>query len=73
MLLDHFTLEEFKDLVPRLKKLNSDIKIVISGDIDEENIKKYAHYADAIMTSAPYYAKPLGFTSRIKALALDRT
>ncbi len=58
LLLDHFSLEELRDLVPKLRKLNPLLEIAVAGNINAQNIAEYAEIADVIVTSAPYYAKP---------------
>ena len=65
LLLDHFSLDEIEVLIPHLKKINPDVKVAVSGDIDEENIGNYAHLVDIVITSAPYYAKPINLTTEI--------
>ncbi|NJE85863.1 nicotinate-nucleotide pyrophosphorylase [Thermococcus sp. CX2] len=66
LLLDHFSPEELERLVPRLRELNPSLEIAVAGNITEENIKDYARLADIIVTSEPYYAKPLDLTTRIE-------
>ncbi|NJF24620.1 nicotinate-nucleotide pyrophosphorylase [Thermococcus sp. Bubb.Bath] len=66
LLLDHFTLDELEALVPRLRKLNPKLEIAVAGDINEENVAEYARLADVIITSAPYYSRPLDLTTRIE-------
>lgn len=65
LLLDHFSLEELRELVPTLRKLNPSLEIAVAGDINVRNIAEYAEIADVIVTSAPYYARPLDLTTRI--------
>ena len=65
LLLDHFSVSEIEKLVLNLKKINPRIKIAVSGDIDEGNIEDYAPFVDIIITSAPYYAKPINLTTEI--------
>ncbi|MCE4605967.1 MAG: hypothetical protein F7B59_01350 [Desulfurococcales archaeon] len=66
LVLDHFPLEELRDLVSKLRKLYPSLVIAISGDINAWNISEYAEIADIIVTSAPYYAKPLNLTTMIE-------
>ncbi|NJE07075.1 nicotinate-nucleotide pyrophosphorylase [Thermococcus sp. M39] len=68
LLLDHFTIEELGELVPKLKALNPRLEIAVAGNIDESNIEDYAKVADIIVTSAPYYARPLDLTTKIKKI-----
>jgi len=65
ILLDHYTPEELKSVVPELKKKNPGLKVAVAGNIGD-NIAEYARYADVIVTSAPYYARPLDMTCRIE-------
>jgi len=65
LLLDHFSVEELEDLVPKLKTLKPSLEIAVAGNIDEWNVGRYAKIADVIVTSTPYYAKPLDMTTRI--------
>ncbi|WP_297501476.1 hypothetical protein [Thermococcus sp.] len=66
LLLDHFPLSELRELVPRLRELNPSLEIAVAGNITAENIGEYAKTADVIITSAPYYARPLDLTTRIE-------
>ncbi len=66
LLLDHFSLDELEKLVPRLRELNPNLEIAVAGNITAGNIAEYARIADVIVTSAPYYAKPLDLTTRIE-------
>jgi len=36
--------------------------------VDARNVKDYARFADVIVTSSPYYAKPLDFTTKIEPI-----
>ena len=36
--------------------------------MDARNVKDYARFADVIVTSSPYYAKPLDFTTKIEPI-----
>ncbi len=65
LLLDHYSIEELKEVIPRLKSINPNLKIAVAGNINEKNIKDYAVFADIIVTSSPYYAKPLDLTTKI--------
>ncbi len=71
LLLDHFSIDEIEVLIPYLKKINPDVKVAVSGDIDEENIENYAHLVDIVITSAPYYTKPINLTTEINMMNLD--
>jgi len=68
LLLDHFSLEELRELVPTLRKLNPSLEVAVAGDINARNIAEYAEIADIIVTSAPYYARPLDLTTRIEGV-----
>ena len=66
LLFDHFSLEELKKTVPKLRSLNPSLVVAVAGDINLKNITEYAKIADIIITSAPYYAKPLNLTTKIE-------
>jgi len=66
LLLDHFSIEELRELIPKLRALNSHLEIAVAGNITAKNIAEYAEITDVIVTSAPYYAKPLDLTTRIE-------
>ena len=68
LLLDHYTPEGLGEVVPRLKSINPNLKVAVAGNINEGNIKDYAKFADIIVTSSPYYAKPLDFTTKIEPI-----
>ena len=65
--LDHFTPEEFKRAYEKIKKVNPDVKVFAAGGINLNNVEAYA-VADGVLTSAPYWAKPLDVTTRIVPL-----
>ncbi len=68
LLLDHSAPEELRGLVPKLRKINPKVRIAVAGDINETNIGDYAQLADIIITSSPYYAKPLNLTTKIERM-----
>ena len=70
LLLDHYTPEELETLVPKLRSLNPKLEVAVGG-IDMKNIPKYAKFVDVIVTTAPYYAKPLDLTTEIEKI--DKT
>lgn len=67
MLLDHLSPEELRELGPELKKLNPKLELAVGG-IKAEMIPEYAPLVDIIVISAPYYANPLDFTTKIERL-----
>ena len=67
MLLDHLSPEELRELGPKLKKLNPKLELAVGG-IDAKRIPEYAPHVDIIVISAPYYANPLDFTTKIERL-----
>ncbi|WP_410508496.1 nicotinate-nucleotide pyrophosphorylase [Methanosarcina hadiensis] len=67
MLLDHLTPEKLRELGPELKKLNPELEIAVGG-IQASRIPEYAPFVDIIVISAPYYANPLDFTTKIERL-----
>ncbi|MDD2615435.1 MAG: nicotinate-nucleotide pyrophosphorylase [Methanosarcina sp.] len=67
MLLDHLSPEELRELGPELKRLNPKLELAVGG-IKAEKIPEYAPLADIIVISAPYYANPLDFTTKIERL-----
>jgi putative molybdenum utilization protein ModD len=68
ILLDHYTPEELKELIPKLKSINPNLKVAVAGNVNEDDVKEFAKFADIIVTSAPYYAKPLDFTTKIERI-----
>ncbi|MDY9927446.1 nicotinate-nucleotide pyrophosphorylase [Methanosarcina sp.] len=67
MLLDHLSPEEMRELGPELKKLNPKLELAVGG-IEAKRIPEYAPLVDIIVISAPYYANPLDFTTKIERL-----
>ncbi len=67
MLLDHLSPEELRELGPELKKLNPKLELAVGG-IEGKRIPEYASLVDIIVISAPYYANPLDFTTKIERL-----
>ncbi|MBN1134058.1 MAG: nicotinate-nucleotide pyrophosphorylase [Methanosarcinaceae archaeon] len=67
LLLDHYKAEELETLVPALKSINPKLEVAIGG-IDVKNIPEYARFVDVIVTTAPYYAKPLDLTTKIEKM-----
>lgn len=67
MLLDHLSPEELRELGPALKKLNPKLEIAVGG-IEASRIPEYSPFVDIIVISAPYYANPLDFTTKIERL-----
>ncbi|MEA1984145.1 MAG: nicotinate-nucleotide pyrophosphorylase [Euryarchaeota archaeon] len=65
LLLDHYTPEELKEVVPKLKTLNPKLEIAVGG-INIKDIPKYADAVDIVVSTAPYYAKPLDLTTKIE-------
>lgn len=67
MLLDHLSPEELRELGPELKELNPELELAVGG-IEAKRIPEYAPFVDIIVISAPYYANPLDFTTKIERL-----
>jgi nicotinate-nucleotide pyrophosphorylase (carboxylating) len=67
MLLDHLSPEELRELGPELKKLNPKLELAVGG-IEASRIPEYAPFVDIIVISAPYYANPLDFTTKIERI-----
>ncbi|AKB80297.1 Molybdenum transport system protein ModD [Methanosarcina horonobensis HB-1 = JCM 15518] len=67
MLLDHLSPEELRELGPELKKINPKLELAVGG-IEAKRIPEYAPFVDIIVISAPYYANPLDFTTKIERL-----
>ena len=67
MLLDHLSPEELQELGPELKKLNPKLELAVGG-IEASRIPEYAPLVDIIVISAPYYANPLDFTTKIERI-----
>ncbi|MBP1910526.1 nicotinate-nucleotide pyrophosphorylase [Methanolobus bombayensis] len=67
LLLDHYSPEELETFVPELRALNAHLEIAVGG-IDLQMVSDYAKHVDFIVTTAPYYAKPLDLTSKIRRM-----
>ncbi len=67
LLLDHYEPQDLESLVPKLRALNPNLEIAVGG-IDIGMIPEYAKYVDVIVTTAPYYSKPLDLTSKIRRM-----
>lgn len=67
ILLDHYSLEELQELGPELKKLNPKLELAVGG-IEASMVSEYAPFVDIIVISAPYYANPLDFTTKIERI-----
>ncbi|RXA18239.1 nicotinate-nucleotide pyrophosphorylase [Methanosarcina sp. MSH10X1] len=67
MLLDHLSPEELRELGPELKRLNPKLELAVGG-IEAKRIPEYAPLVDIIVISAPYYANPLDFTTKIERI-----
>jgi nicotinate-nucleotide pyrophosphorylase (carboxylating) len=67
ILLDHLSPEEMQELGLELKKLNPKLELAVGG-IEAKRIPEYAPFVDIIIISAPYYANPLDFTTKIERL-----
>lgn len=67
MLLDHLSPEEVQELGPELKKLNPKLELAVGG-IEASKIPEYSPLVDIIVISAPYYANPLDFTTKIEKI-----
>jgi nicotinate-nucleotide pyrophosphorylase (carboxylating) len=67
MLLDHLSPGELRELGPELKKLNPKLELAVGG-IEAKRIPEYAPLVDIIVISAPYYANPLDFTTKIERM-----
>lgn len=65
--VDHVSPKELKEIIEKVKAINPNVKVYVGGGIDISNIKDYA-IADGIVTSAPYWAKPLDVTTRMTPL-----
>jgi nicotinate-nucleotide pyrophosphorylase (carboxylating)/molybdenum transport protein len=67
LLLDHYSPEELETFVPELRSLNPHLEIAVGG-IELSMVSDYAKHVDFIVTTAPYYAKPLDLTSKIRRM-----
>ncbi len=65
ILFDHYNPEELKKAIKAIREKNKKVEIAVAGNINLENVSEYA-IADVIVTSSPYYAKPLDLTSKIE-------
>ncbi len=67
--LDHLEPRALRDAVRKLKEANPGIKIAVGGGITLENVEDYAAAGvDVIVTSAPYWARPVDVTTRMEPL-----
>ncbi len=65
--LDKFSVEEARKAIELLRSRYPWIRIAVAGNIDEHNVAEYAALEpDEIVTSAPYYAKPIDMTTAIR-------
>ncbi|UXD21676.1 modD protein [Ignicoccus pacificus DSM 13166] len=64
---DHLKPDELRTLYERVKSINDRAKVIAAGGIKLENVKEYA-FVDAILTSAPYWSKPLDATTKMAPL-----
>jgi len=65
--LDHFSPREFEEVYKKIKEINKNVKVYAAGGINLENVEHYS-IADAVLTSAPYWARPLDVTTKIEPL-----
>jgi len=65
--VDHVTPGELAEIVKAVRKVNPRVKIAVGGGINLDNIGEYAATGvDVIVTSAPYWVKPVDVTTRIE-------
>ena len=58
-----------KKSIEQLRALNPRILIALAGGINEHNIREYAAcFPDVIVSSAPYFAKPVDIGTRVKKI-----
>ncbi|MDK2892268.1 hypothetical protein [Methanohalophilus sp.] len=67
LLLDHYSPEGLKKIVPSLKEINPYLEIAVGG-IKAKDVAAYAPHVDVIVTTAPYYAMPLDMTTKISKI-----
>ena len=61
--------KELSEAVMKLKEMKNELVIAAAGGIDEHNIEDYARTdVDLIVTSAPYYARPLDIGTEISPI-----
>ena len=65
--LDHMTPGELKKVIEKVKSVNPNVDVYVGGGINLNNVRDYA-IADGIVTSAPYWAKPLDVTTRMSPI-----
>ncbi len=70
LLLDHYNPEELGSLVQELRGINPHLEIAVGG-IDIDMISEYARHVDIVVTTAPYYSRPLDLTTRIRRVGGD--
>lgn len=65
---DKIAPEELEALVPKLRALHPGVTLIASGGINESNAAAYAATGvDGLVTTAPFSAKPLDMSVRMKA------
>jgi len=67
MQVDHLAPSELRLIYEKVKERNPSVRVLASGGIKLENVEEYA-FVDAILTSAPYWARPLDVTTKMAPL-----
>lgn len=63
---DHMSPDQLRIAIKEIRRVNERIRVAIGGGITLDNIEEYASTGvDVIVTSAPYWAKPIDLTTRI--------
>lgn len=56
---DKISPQKLKEIVPKIRHINPEIKLLAAGGINESNISEYAYTGvDAIVTTSVYFGKP---------------
>ncbi|MCE4624158.1 MAG: ModD protein [Caldisphaeraceae archaeon] len=67
--LDHVMPDKLYSFVTKIREVNDKVRIAVGGGINLDNIEKYATTGvDVIVTSAPFWARPIDLTTRIEEL-----
>jgi len=67
--LDHVEPDELREIITKIRKANNNIRIAVGGGITLKNIEEYvATGVDVIVTSAPFWARPIDLTTRMEGL-----
>ena len=65
--VDKLSVDELADLVKRLRAIDPRLTIVAAGGVNDKNVADYARTGvDGLATTAPYTAKPIDMSVRMR-------